>query len=215
MQNTAPTSILLAGATGLVGQNVLRLALADARVSRVVAPTRRPLTPHPKLLNPVLDFDQPLPEADWWQVDAVICALGTTMAQAGSQAAFRKVDLELPLAIAQRCQAHGAKAYALNSALGANARSMVFYSRTKGQVEQGLRALHFRSLTLARPGLIGGQRNESRPGESLSIRLTTWLTPVLPRRLRIVPAERIAQHLLDAAVAAKPGVLELPSEALL
>ena len=68
-------NILHVGATGLVGQLVLRRLLAAARVARVIAPTRRPLAPHPRLLNPVVDFDALPADADWWRVDAVACAL--------------------------------------------------------------------------------------------------------------------------------------------
>ena len=119
-------TLLLAGATGLVGQHVLRLALADPRVACVVAPTRRALPAHAKLVNPVVDFDHLPPDANWWKADAVVCALGTTMAKAGSKAAFRRIDLELPLQVARLSLRHGATSYALNSALGAVASSTVF-----------------------------------------------------------------------------------------
>jgi uncharacterized protein YbjT (DUF2867 family) len=91
----------------------------------------------------------------------------------------------------------------------------VFYSRTKGETERDLQAVGYPSLTLVRPGLIGGVRQESRPAEQVAVRLSTWLQPLLPRRYRVVPAERIAHHLLQAALVAAPGVHVLPSEALL
>jgi len=211
------TTVMLVGATGLVGQQVLRLALEQAQagggVTRVVAPTRRPLPPHPRLINPVVDFEA-LPEAaDWWAVDAVICALGTTIKLAGSRAAFYRVDHDLPLQVARLALRRGARAYALNSALGASVDSRVFYSRTKGELEHDLRALGYASLTLVRPGLIGGQRAEPRPAEQLGVRLSQWLAPLLPARYRVVPAERIAHHLLVAALAPQPGVrVRMPEE---
>jgi uncharacterized protein YbjT (DUF2867 family) len=213
----AGKTLLIAGATGLVGSHALRLALADARVERVVAPTRRALPAHPKLLNPIEDFSHLPPLAPWWRVDGVVCALGTTMAKAGSQAAFEAVDYEMPLAVARLALRQGAQAFALNSALGANPDSRVFYSRVKGELEQSLRALKnpgYASLTLVRPGLIGGDRPEQRRGESLAIAATRLLSPLLPRRYRLVPAERIAHHLLEAALAATPGVAVLESEQL-
>ena len=208
------TAVMLVGATGLVGQSVLRQALADARVTRVVAPTRRALPAHPKLFNPLVDFEHLPEDADWWAVDAVICTLGSTMAQAGSQAAFYRVDHDHPLRVAQLALRQGAKAFALNSALGADAGSRVFYSRTKGELERDLRALGYPSLTLVRPGLIGGERQERRPAEQLAVTLSSWLQPLLPRRYRVVPAERIAHHLLASALAAAPGVRVLLSEQL-
>ena len=208
------STVLLAGATGLVGGEVLRLALADARVKRVVAPTRRALPTHPKLLNPLVDFAQLPEDADWWAVDAVICTLGTTIKVAGSQAAFYRVDHDLPLKVGQLAQRRGARAYALNSALGANPASRVFYALTKGELERDLGALGFASLTFVRPGLIGGEREQVRPAEQVGIKLSQWLRPLLPRRYRVVPAERIAFHLLQAALAARPGVQVIPSEAI-
>ena len=210
-------TLLIAGATGLVGSHALRLALADARVERVVAPTRRPLPAHPKLLNPIEDFAHLPPVAPWWRVDGVVCALGTTMAKAGSKTAFEAVDYDMPLAVARLALRHGAQAFALNSALGANPNARVFYSRVKGELEQSLRNMKnpgYASLTFVRPGLIGGERPEQRRGESLAIAATRLLSPLLPRRYRLVPAERIAHHLVEAALAATPGVTVLASEQL-
>jgi uncharacterized protein YbjT (DUF2867 family) len=204
--------LMLVGATGLVGQSVLRQALAHPQVGQVIAPTRRLLPPHAKLFNPVVDFDALPVDADWWAVDAVICTLGTTIKKAGSQAAFRRVDHDLPLQVAQIALKHGAKAYALNSALGADVASRAFYSRTKGELERDLQTLAFPSLTFVRPGLIGGEREETRPGEQLGVAVSQWLRPLLPARYRVVPAERIAHQLLQAALAGEPGLRVVMSE---
>lgn len=207
--------LMLVGATGLVGSHVLQKALADPAVERVVAPTRKPLAPHPRLLNPVVDFERLPEDAEWWRVDAVVCTLGTTIRVAGSQAAFYKVDHDHPLEVAYLARRHGARAFALNSALGADARARVFYSRTKGEIERDLQAVGYPSLTLVRPGLIGGQRQESRPMEQMAVLVSRAVQPLLPRRYRVVPAERIAHHLLQAVLAGAPGVHVLPSEALI
>jgi uncharacterized protein YbjT (DUF2867 family) len=209
------TRLLLAGATGLVGEATLQRALASARVHQVVAPTRRPLAPHPKLSNPVVDFDALPADADWWRVDAVACALGTTIRDAGSQDAFRRVDHDYPLAIARHAHAHGAKTFALVSAKGAAAGSRVFYSRVKGEVEEALAGIGFASLTLLRPGLLGGERRQHRAGEGLALRVFGALEAVLPASYRIVPAPRVADALLQAALDAPPGRHVIPSERLL
>jgi uncharacterized protein YbjT (DUF2867 family) len=207
--------LLLAGATGLVGSHVLRLALADARITQVNAPVRRPLsTAHAKLFAPVVDYDALPEEAGWWQADAVICALGTTMKAAGSEDAFRRVDHDYPLAVARQARAQGTPTYVLNSATGADARSRFFYHRVKGELELALAQLGFASLTYARPGLIGGKRNERRPAERAAIAALTVLGPLLPRRWRLCPAQTIAQAMLDAAVHAPRGVHVLPAESL-
>ena len=209
------TRLLLAGATGLVGNATLRRALDSPRVGQVVAPTRRPLATHPKLLNPVIDFDVLPVDADWWQVDAVACALGTTIRDAGTRKAFRRVDHDYPLAIARHAHAHGATAFVLVLAMGADAGSRIFYSRTKGEVEDALAEVGFASLTLLRPGLLGGDRRQHRSGERVALRLLGALDGVLPQRYRIVPAERVADALLQAALDAPPGRHVIPSEHLL
>lgn len=145
----------------------------------------------------------------------MVCALGTTMAKAGTQEAFRKIDLELPLQVARLSLLHGAKSYALNSALGADAASTVFYSRTKGELEQALRVMTFPSLTLIRPGLLDGHRQESRPAEHMAIWVSKAFGPLMPRRYRVVPAQRVAQHLLESALAGESGVKVVQSDQLL
>ena len=210
----AGTNLLIVGATGLVGGFVLSLALKHPSVVKVVAPTRRALPPHPKLENPLVDFNALQVDAPWWQVDAVICALGTTQRLAGSKDAFRRVDVEYPLAVARHAHAAGADVLALNSALGANASARSFYLRTKGEAENALRAVGFASLTIVHPGLIGGKREQFRLGERVAEVVLAILGPLVPRRYRTVPAERIAQALLNAALAAHAGCHVLESEAL-
>jgi len=197
--------LLLVGASGLVGSHVLKLALADPRVERVVAPGRKALPEHPKLEAPVCDFENLTGDEPFWQGDAVICTLGTTIKVAGSQAAFERVDHHYPLTVARFMQRRGAQVFALNSALGADANSMFFYNRVKGKLEQDLSAIGFRSLYFVRPGLIGGERAERRRGEGVAEAVLKTLGPVLPKAWRINPAPVIARALLESAIAAKPG----------
>ena len=198
--------LLLVGASGLVGRQVLEQALADPRVAAVVAPSRRALPQHPRLSAPHVDFEHLDAGAPWWRADAVICTLGTTMAIAGSQDAFRRVDHDYPLAVARLAHDHGIPVYVLNSATGADARSRFFYNRVKGELEDELRQVGFQSLTLVRPGLIGGQREEFRLGERVMVATLGVAGPLLPRRWRLNPAAIIAQALLQAALEPKPGV---------
>lgn len=207
--------VMLVGATGLVGGQVLQQLLDDARCDAVVAPTRRPLNvTNPVLHNPVVDFERLPTDADWWAVDAVICALGSTIRQAGSREAFARVDHDYPLQVATLAQAHGAHAFVLNSAMGADPASRFFYNRVKGRLEQDLRGLGYPSLTLVRPGLIGGERTERRPGEHLASVVLGALGPVLPRAWRISPAQTIAGEMLEAALAPRPGVQIVDAAAL-
>ncbi|MHC1653307.1 NAD(P)H-binding protein [Stenotrophomonas maltophilia] len=207
--------VMLLGATGLVGGRVLPRLLEDPRCSAVIAPTRRPLAViHDRLQNPVLDFEA-LPAAPAWAgVDAVICALGSTIAQAGSREAFHHIDHDFPLAFARMALAQGARTYVLNSAAGANPQSSIFYSRVKGELERDLAALGFASLTLVRPGLIGGERSEVRRGERFALTVLGVLGPVLPRAWRINPATEIARALVEAALVPQPGEHVVASSAL-
>lgn len=205
-------TLLLLGATGLVGRATLALALEDAAIGRVIAPTRRALPPHPHLINPVIDFDDPdfrIPEL---RIDGVICALGTTLRDAGSRDAFRRVDFDYPLQFARVAKAHGARVFALVSAMGASARSPVFYSRTKGELEQALREVGFESLVFVRPGLLGGQRARTRPMEQWAQRVLGRMERVLPRRWRVVPPEAVAQTLIAGVLQAPPGVYLIESQ---
>lgn len=207
--------LLLLGATGLVGRHVLDLALADPRVTAVTAPTRRSLPIRPKLSSPVVDFDKLPQDPAIWTADAVICALGTTRKTAGSRDRFREVDHDYPLNIAKLAKAHGARTFVLNSAKGADTRSLFFYSRVKGETERDLLQLGFERTVLVRPGLIDGQREQTRPMEQWAGRVLSILDPILPAAAKPNPPEAIARAMLEAAVSAAPGVTIVPSQDLL
>ena len=205
--------LMLVGASGLVGQQVLRQALADPAVSRVIAPTRRPLASASGMDNPIIDFEHLPADASWWKVDAVICTLGTTMAQAGSQAVFRRVDHDYPLALAKLARAAGANAFVLNSAVGAAVDSRVFYNRVKGEVENAINGLGYPSVTLVRPSLLdGGPRPDKRPGERVALWFARAFQPLVPARYRVVTTGAVARTLLAAALAQAPGVHVIESE---
>lgn len=206
--------LLLIGATGLVGRHVLAQALIHPAVDAVVTPVRRVSTSHPKQTAPVVDFDALPEDAAWWRADAIVCTLGTTMRVAGSAQAFYRVDHDYPLAVATRARAHGTPTCVLNSAMGADVASRFFYNRVKGEVERDIALLGFPSLTLVRPGLIGGQRDEIRRGERIAQAVLGTLRPLLPQRWRINPAERIARSILDAAIASQPGTRIVSSDQL-
>ncbi|MGD2141605.1 MAG: NAD(P)H-binding protein [Burkholderiales bacterium] len=205
--------LMLVGATGAVGACVLAAVLADPRFGKVVAPARRTLPPHEKLVNPVVDFAQLDEQAPWWRVDAVICTLGTTIKAAGSQDAFAAVDRELPIRIARLARQAGATRFALNSSLGASPRGN-FYLRTKAEAENGIRAIGYPSYTIVRPSLIDTKREQPRPGEHAGIAVARILKPLIPRRYRAVKAERIAQALIEGVLAAQPGERIVESEQL-
>lgn len=214
MARTGGFRVLLAGASGLVGGHALQALAAHPAVSEVRVLVRRPIdAPSAKVVVCPVDFERLGERAGLFQVDAVLCALGTTIRKAGSQEAFRRVDFDYPLELARLARAQGAGRFGLVSALGADAGSRIFYSRVKGELEQAVRALGFASLVIARPSVLLGERAEFRLGEELSKRLG-WL---MPMRMQPVPAPRVAQALVQALLdrRALPGVRVLDNVALL
>jgi uncharacterized protein YbjT (DUF2867 family) len=211
---SGPLKLLLVGGTGALGREVLRLALADTRIDRVIAPTRRPLPPHPCLENPVVRELGTLPEdSRYWRVDAVICTLGTTIKVAGSQKAFAAIDRDLPVYVARCARQAGATRFALNSSLGASLGGS-FYLRTKAEAEQAIRALAYPSYTIVRPSLIDADRAEPRFGETVGLVLAKVLRPAIPRHYRPVKAATIAVALLESITDGGPGEQILESEDL-
>jgi uncharacterized protein YbjT (DUF2867 family) len=205
--------LLLLGATGLVGSKALKLALSNDAFSQVIAPTRKPLAPSNKLLNPVSPRLEDLAEGLMpHRPDAVLCALGTTQAKAGSKAAFRYVDYELPMAYGKAAHAAGVETYAVVTAMGASPNASSFYYRTKGEVEKDIQQIGFQSLTICRPSLIGGKRNEARYAERGAVSLIQLLAPVLPKKFHANSADAIAAKLLDAIVLSKKGCHWIYSE---
>ena len=198
--------VLILGATGLVGRNALAQALAHPAVTQVIAPTRRPLTKQGKLMNPVAPkLELLLPEVASWKPDAAICATGTTIKKAGSKETFRSVDHDLPLSFARLAHQAGTQNFALVSAIGASVDSSFFYARVKGESERDIREIGFRSLTNLRPSIIEGERDEVRVAESIVLKLSHFLAPILPIRFRVNPAPKIGQVLVHAVVTEVPG----------
>jgi uncharacterized protein YbjT (DUF2867 family) len=164
------------------------------------------LEPHSKLKNPVCDrLEALLSEGISQGIDGVVCSLGSTIKKAGSKEAFCEVDYALPLEFARAAHQDGVDTFVLVSASAASVNSAMFYSRIKGQVERDIGLVGFRSLTIVRPSLIGGTRDEPRLMEHIALRLLRVLAPILPKKLQINPAETIAAACLNAVMAGDPG----------
>ena len=205
--------VLLAGATGLVGQQILAELLDDKTVGTIHCVGRRKLAvKHRKLIDHVVDFAAvpTLPVSD-----ECFIALGTTIKVAGSQAAFRVIDFDAVVAIAIAALASGATKLGVVSAMGANAKSAVFYNRTKGEMELALVNMGFKSLVIARPSLLDGDRaslhQPERASEGLGLLLARGLRPLLPINYRAILAKDVAHALIRAVHAGTPGVVTLLS----
>lgn len=204
-----PQHILFAGATGLTGEHLLDRLLSEPTVARVLAPTRRPLAAHSHLQNPVGELSELLPQLQG-PVDTAFCCLGSTIKQAGSEAAFRAIDHDLVLAFAQRARELGARHLLVISALGADPKSSVFYNRVKGEMEQALQAQGWPQLTIVRPSLLLGARQEFRLGERLAAPLMRWL----PGKYRGIKATVLARALWRLALEEGSGCRIVESDQL-
>ncbi len=207
--------VWLAGATGLVGSQILECLLADPDVARIHALTRRPLSVrHDRLQVHQVDFASlpALPAAQ-----ELYLALGTTIKVAGSQAAFRAVDLDANLAVAKAARRAGVTRVGLVSAAGANSASRLFYSRVKGELEDAVAALDFAGRVFARPSLLLGERHglnqPARLGERLAMPIGRLLASIAPAAVRPVAAQAVARTLVDSVPTAH-GTLVLDSGTL-
>ena len=202
---------LLAGASGLVGGHLLQRLLADPRYKRVITVSRKALgIEHPKLRSLITDFD-PIEAAIAGlgeTVDDAFCALGTTIKTAGSRAAFRHVDFGYVVAFARAARTVGARRFMLVSAIGASARSRIFYLRVKGETEEAVAALGYPALHIFRPGLLLGHRAKPRPREALGMALAPFLNPLMlgpAKAYRGIPADTVAAAMISAAGTQRTG----------
>ena len=209
---TSPRIALVSGASGLVGGALLDTLLEHPRYREIHSLGRRPLPrQHPKLVQHTVDFArldaQALPSAQ----DA-FCTLGTTIKKAGSQEAFRAVDQEAVLNFARAARRAGVQRFVIVTALGANARSRVFYNRVKGETEDALKTLGFESLIILQPSLLLGERSESRIGEQVAGVLARALAPLLrPLAARPIEARTVARAMVALAHQGPPGTRVVPS----
>jgi uncharacterized protein YbjT (DUF2867 family) len=198
---------LLVGATGLVGRQVLELLLQSNRYELVRVVSRQPLSvTHPKIQSAVTSFDRLQELADLFQVDDIYCCLGTTIRKVKTQEAFRQIDFHYPLQVAQLGKEQGAKQYLLVSALGANAKSSIFYNRVKGDVEEAVSKLGYRSLHIFRPSLLLGPREESRSGEDAAKIFYRIFGFLIPAKYKGIEARKVAAAMLECAAREEPGI---------
>lgn len=201
-------SALLLGATGLVGSRCLEHLRGAAEYERVLCLVRRAgaIATDAKVAERVVDFDA-LSDADVERADDVFCAIGSTIKKAGSQAAFRKIDLDLPLDVARRAVVKGAQRIALVSSVSADARSSNFYLRTKGELEDELAKLGVRALHVFRPSFLVGDRKESRPGEKVAVAIARTLGGALVgglRRYRPIDVDIVGRAMVNAMLRPDP-----------
>lgn len=201
---------LLFGATGLVGNELLHQLLNERAYSKVIAPTRRPHhLKDAKLENPVVDFLTLEQYGGEWPCEDVYICLGTTIKKAGSKAAFRRVDFDYIVKCAVVAKAGGANQCMLVSSVGADADSMFFYTRVKGETEEAVNALGFWATHIFQPGALVGNRDEFRLGEKVGIGITNMLRSISPSILgdyNPTEVEVLARKMIEAARSVEGGL---------
>lgn len=199
----------LIGATGLIGSHLLEILLQDPAFEKVTVLVRKPLLglSHPKLEKKLVDFN----DADallvaLHETDVIFCAVGTTQQKVkGDQAAYRKVDFDIPAHTARFGKMNGCEKYVLVSALGAKKGSANFYLNLKGEAEEAVIASGMRSVHFMRPSILEGNRKEKRTGERIGIFIARIFSFLLPSRLKLSPAVMVAGAMSAAAKTDKPG----------
>jgi uncharacterized protein YbjT (DUF2867 family) len=208
--STTPKIALLAGASGLVGGFALNALLDAPDYTRVWALTRRPLgREHPRLANRIVMFDRMADQLKGLVATDAFCAIGSTIAEAGSQEAFRNADVNAVLLFARAARAAGAKRFVVVSSVGADSNSKKFYLRTKGEMEEAVADVGFASVDILQPSLLLGPRKALRPLEITGRIFAPLINPLLTgarEAYRAIPAETVGRAMLGAARAGRRGV---------
>jgi uncharacterized protein YbjT (DUF2867 family) len=209
-------SAVVVGGTGLVGGALLQILSADARYRSITSLVRRVLSMPRGIDAQHVDFER-LDGVLLPPIDDAFCCLGTTRRDAGSAAAFRRVDLDYVVAFAHLAKRSGARRFMLVSSLGASSRSPFLYPRTKGECETAVSAIGFATIVILRPSFLLGDRAHNRPLETVATRAGRLMGPLLLgplRRYAPVEASAVARTLVRSAAAASAGVTVIESDAI-
>jgi uncharacterized protein YbjT (DUF2867 family) len=210
MPDPEPKIVMLAGASGLVGKNALDVLLDSPDTGRVFAITRRPLgREHSRLANRIVQFDNIETQLKGLTCHVAVCCLGTTLGQAGSEAAFRRVDVDYVLSFARTAKAAQAQRFIVVSSAGADTQSKKFYLRTKGEMEEAVAGVGFTSLDILQPGPLLALRNQMRPLELGALLVMPLLNPFLRGEraaFRGISAKTVGAAIVGAARSGRRGV---------
>lgn len=201
-------NVIIFGATGLVGHATLLELLNHPDINMVCSPQRRSQNIRHNKLHEVIqlqfdpDFVEGLSDEIKEKVDVIICALGTTIAKAGTSEKFRAIDFDLAFSTAKLAQKMDAK-FLVVSAAGANSNSPIFYNRVKGELEEAIKNLNLKSWIIFHPSLLIGKRTEKRTAEGLGIKFYKTLKPLLPKNLKALfgtEIDQLAKKIVDVSV---------------
>lgn len=200
------TAIVI-GATGLVGSEVLNLLLEDDRYQTVKVFHRRSTgIKHPKLEEHIIDFDS---IHEWQHLitgDELYSTLGTTIKKAGSQEEQYTVDFTYQYEVAKAAAENGVQKYSLVSSAGADYQSRVFYSRLKGELDEAVKELPFKVITILRPSILDGDRKETRPAEKFGLLMARLFTKIPGlKKYRPILGKKVAEGMINSLHKCPPG----------
>jgi uncharacterized protein YbjT (DUF2867 family) len=206
---------IIVGASGLVGGALVSELVAANAYNMVYVLVRKKLPiNNAKLTQLVVDFDNIDPSI-FNNIDDVFCSLGTTIKVAGSKAAFRKVDLEYPIKIAELALKAGAKQFLVVSAMGANTKSMVFYNQVKGEMESTLAKMPFNAVIVFRPSLLLGKRQTARGGEQIATIFMKAFSFLIPANYKAIHVNQVARAMHQKAQEQLNGLVIVENKMML
>lgn len=189
------------GATGLVGSHLVNILLENNKFNKVrIFVRRKSGLSHPKLEEQVVDFSNEKTWGDYLKGDVLFSALGTTLKQAGSKKKEYEVDFTYNLNFAQKAKESGIENYVLISSLGADAKSRIFYTRMKGELDEAVSNLGFKNLAILRPASLTGDRKERRSMEEITVPLLRVVTKFIFKKYRPIHGETVAFAMLNAVL---------------
>lgn len=208
-----PSKAILAGTTGLVGGELLKLLVADPAYDRIVVISRRILgIRNPKVEEYIISFDRLEEYRQLVQGHDAFCCLGTTMKKAGSRENFTRVDFNYVHDFARIAASNGVERFFLVSSMGADKNSSIFYNRVKGEAEECIRDLGFKAVYIFRPSLLLGPRQEKRTGEEMAKKLVSVLDPLIPAKYKGIEASQVARAMMQASSQKIRGIRIYPSQ---
>ena len=207
---------IIAGASGLIGSKLLNILLNEPAYDEVLILVRKVLPiEHQKLVQLVIDFDKLDEYAASITGHAIFCCLGSTRKKTPDLVAYRKIDHDYPVKLAQLGKQNGVGQYHLVSSLGANSKSSSFYLKMKGETEDDIQQVGLKCLHIYEPSFLTGDRTEHRPVERKTSVLMKLIDPLLIgglKKYRSIPAQTVAQAMFNESIKNEEGVFILPSD---
>jgi uncharacterized protein YbjT (DUF2867 family) len=202
-------SALVIGATGLIGKELVKILIDSNQYEKIKLVVRRPIDIESKICEEhIVDFNQLHTYPELFKVSDVYCCLGTTIKVAKTKEAFRRVDYEYPVVAAKLAKENGVQKFLIVSSMGADPKSLFFYSRVKGDVEATLTSLNLPSLHIFRPSLLLGERSEFRFGEKIAEKASGVMNKLMVgplRPYRGIQAKKVAAAMAIVAQSSKKG----------